>query len=81
MSKDHINPDHYKRGGIETFDYIQAKSMSYAQGNVIKYVSRYQYKNGLEDLQKAMWYLHKLIIEEEAKLAPIPFLPGQKPRA
>lgn len=63
---DKINPDHYTSGGIETIDYINAK-MTPAQfegfllGNIIKYTSRYQYKNGLEDLKKAEWYLKKLI--------------------
>lgn len=66
--KDNINPDHYKFGGIETIDYIQSKMPveafeGYLQGNVIKYISRYRQKNGVEDLKKAEWYLQKLIKE------------------
>lgn len=66
MSKDAINPDHYKQGGIETIDIMQAKLSpegfkGYLTGNVIKYISRYDHKNGLEDLKKAEWYLKKLI--------------------
>lgn len=65
-TKDPINPDHYKFGGIETIDYMKAKMTpegfeGYLQGNVIKYTSRYAHKNGLEDLEKAQWYLTKLI--------------------
>ncbi|EAD7622604.1 MULTISPECIES: DUF3310 domain-containing protein [Listeria] len=58
------NPSHYTAGGIETLDYIKAKVSdypSYAVGNIIKYVSRYEHKNGLEDLKKAQFYLNDLI--------------------
>ena len=53
---------HYTTGGIESIDYIRAKLGSdhfqaYCIGNVIKYVSRYSHKNGLEDLKKAQVYL------------------------
>lgn len=65
--KDIINhPDHYTKG-IETIDYIESWEMDYKQGNVIKYVTRYKYKNGLEDLKKAQWYLNRLIKEMEEK--------------
>lgn len=64
--KDNINPDHYKVGGIETFDFMKAKLSKealegYCAGNVIKYVTRYSHKNGVEDLKKAQWYLSKMI--------------------
>ncbi|HFQ6441024.1 TPA: DUF3310 domain-containing protein [Listeria monocytogenes] len=58
------NPSHYTSGGIETLDYIKAKVKdypSYAAGNILKYVSRYEYKNGIEDLKKAQFYLDDLI--------------------
>lgn len=66
IPKDVINPDHYKAGGIEAIDYMKAKMSpeafeGYLQGNVIKYVSRYKLKNGIEDLKKANWYLNRLI--------------------
>lgn len=61
-----INPNHYKTGGIETIDYLKAKLSEEAfegflAGNVLKYVSRYNDKNGVEDLKKANWYLARLI--------------------
>jgi len=56
-----INPQHYKQGNIEVIDFILDQKFSYLEGNIIKYVSRYKYKNGLEDLKKAQWYLEKLI--------------------
>lgn len=58
------NPSHYTTGGIETLDYIKAKVSdypSYAAGNILKYVSRYEHKNGIEDLKKAQFYLNDLI--------------------
>ena len=56
---DKVNhPPHYKVGGIETIDFIEAKSLNYNLGNVVKYLTRADHKgNKLEDLQKAQWYL------------------------
>ena len=59
-SEDNINPEHYTQG-IECIDYITSKNMSFLEGNVVKYVTRYKMKNGLEDLVKAQWYLTRLI--------------------
>jgi hypothetical protein len=69
MTKDAINPDHYKQGGIETIDIMKAKMTQeqfegYLLGNVIKYTTRYNLKNGTEDLKKAQWYLNYLINEK-----------------
>ena len=58
-----INPNHYKQGDIEVIDYILDQKFNYIEGNIIKYVSRYKYKNGAEDLKKARWYLDLLIAE------------------
>lgn len=56
------HPPHYKAGGIETIDFIEAKELGYHLGNVIKYVSRADHKgNKLEDLKKAQWYLNRAI--------------------
>jgi len=59
--KDNVNhPAHYKTGGIETIDFIEAKSLNYNLGNVVKYITRADYKgNKLEDLKKAQWYLNR----------------------
>lgn len=65
--EDMVNsPPHYNQAGIECIDAIEAALgvegfRSYCQGNVLKYVWRYQYKNKAEDLKKAEWYLQKLI--------------------
>ncbi len=62
MDEDKINPSYYKKG-IETTDYIVSHNMNYVEGNIIKYVTRYKEKNGLQDLLKAEWYLNRLIKE------------------
>jgi len=61
------SPPHYNQAGIECIDAIEAATSDgyeyYLQGNIIKYLWRYRYKNGVEDLKKAQWYLGKLIEE------------------
>ena len=60
---DNINhPEHYKVGGIETIDFIEAKKLNYNLGNAIKYISRARHKGSYsDDLQKAVWYLNREI--------------------
>jgi hypothetical protein len=60
---DSVNhPAHYKVGGIETIDFIEAKKLNYNIGNVVKYLTRADHKgNKLEDLRKAQWYLTREI--------------------
>ena len=56
------HPSHYKVGGIETIDFIEAKKLNYNIGNVVKYLTRADHKgNKLEDLRKAQWYLTREI--------------------
>jgi len=58
------HPPHYKAGGIETIDFIEAKDLNYRLGNVIKYVSRAGKKDGadpVQDLEKALFYLKREI--------------------
>ena len=61
-----VHPKHYNKG-IECWDYVASHDMDFLSGNVIKYTTRYKYKNGLEDLKKARQYLDKLIEVEENK--------------
>ena len=71
-----INPAHYQKGGVECIEAIEA-SMSqeafkgFLKGNCIKYIYRYENKNGAEDLRKAEWYLLRLIAlrEDEETMA------------
>lgn len=56
------HPAHYKAGGIETIDFIEAKGLNYNLGNVVKYITRSDLKgNRKQDLEKAMWYLKREI--------------------
>ncbi len=61
-------PRHYvEGGGIEPLDYIESRRLDYHEGNIIKYVSRYKKKGGVEDLEKARVYLNRLINLETKK--------------
>lgn len=68
------HPSHYKtESGIETIDVIEAftKDLEGIEatdtGNIIKYICRWNKKNGLQDLKKAQWYLNHLIEKVEEK--------------
>ena len=69
---DNVNhPSHYIQGKIECIDAIEESTKgligisAVCVANVIKYIWRYKFKNGIEDLKKARWYLDKLISHEE----------------
>ena len=54
------HPAHYKTGGIETIDFIEAKELNYNMGNAVKYISRAEHKGDKkQDLEKAVWYLNR----------------------
>jgi len=56
------HPYHYKVGGIETIDFIEAKELNYNMGNAVKYISRAEHKGDKkQDLEKAIWYLNREI--------------------
>lgn len=52
---------HYKGKAIQPWDFIVANDLGYLEGNIVKYVSRWKDKGGVEDLRKAQHYLQKLI--------------------
>lgn len=64
---DNVNhPSHYTQGGIECLDAIEASMpaegfQDYCKGNILKYIWRYRFKNGVEDLKKAQFYLGRMI--------------------
>ena len=60
-NEEQVGGRHYIEKAIQPWDYIIANQMGYLEGNIIKYVSRYKEKNGVEDLIKAAHYLDKLI--------------------
>lgn len=67
------NPSHYAQGGVECIDSIESSLsdeafLGYLKGNVQKYLWRYEKKeNPVQDLQKAKWYLDRLIEKESSR--------------
>jgi hypothetical protein len=70
------HPPHYKTGGIEAIDYIEAKLSpeefaGYCRGNALKYLSRAGHKDdAVQDYRKAKWYIERLIIRRDTATAP-----------
>lgn len=84
---DNVNhPSHYTQGSVECIDAMEAATVNKSgaeavcTSNIIKYLWRYEAKNGLEDVKKAQWYLNRLIAELEraagAKACPHEFVPN-----
>jgi hypothetical protein len=67
QEQDSVNhPSHYGQGSIEAITYIEdflttEEFIGYLRGNIAKYLHRWRYKNGLEDLKKAQVYLNWMI--------------------
>ena len=66
-----IGGSHYKKFKIQPYEFISKNDLSFFQGNVIKYVVRYPYKNGIQDLEKIIHYcqLEILKLRDEPKHA------------
>jgi len=62
-----VGGSHYAVKAIQPWDYIVANNLGYLEGNIVKYVSRWKDKGGVEDLKKAQHYLQKLIEVSGAK--------------
>lgn len=60
-----VGGQHYKKLAIQPWDYVLANHIGYMEGSVIKYITRWQDKNGLEDLYKCRHFLNKLIEHQE----------------
>lgn len=60
-SQRQVGGDHYKQMGIDPFSYALSNNLGFLEGTIIKYVSRWRQKNGLEDLEKAKHTLEVLI--------------------
>jgi len=77
--KDNINPEHYKAGGIETIEFIEAKMSKdefygYMKGNALKYISREGLKSvkitdQIDDIDKAIWFLEYMKKTKQAEIA------------
>jgi hypothetical protein len=67
-NEEQVGGDHYKNKAIQPWDYIASNNLGYLEGCVIKYVSRYKEKGGIQDLQKAAHYLQKLMEVQSERL-------------
>ena len=56
-----IGGNHYKGKAIQPWDYIVANNLGYLEGNVVKYISRWKEKGGIDDRRKVVHYAEKLI--------------------
>lgn len=60
--------DHYMKKAIQPWDFITDNNMPYLDGNVVRYITRWRDKNGLDDLYKAQHYLEKIIENEKKRV-------------
>lgn len=65
-----VGGDHYRQQKIQHWDYVIANGIPYMEAQIIKYVSRWRTKNGLQDLEKALHFLQKLLEVEACTSAP-----------
>jgi hypothetical protein len=60
-NENQVGGNHYRLKTIQPWDFIAANDLGFFEGNIVKYVSRWRSKGGVEDLRKARHYLDKLI--------------------
>lgn len=62
---DQVGGIHYKQMSIQPAEFIIKNDLGFCEGNVVKYVSRWRDKGGVEDLKKARHYINMLIEEND----------------
>jgi len=62
-----VGGDHYKSNAIQPWTYIIANELGYLEGNIVKYITRWRDKGGLQDIDKVIHYAEKLKEVEEIK--------------
>ena len=72
MSDPNHVPAHYTKGGIDPLEFSMSNNLGFAEGNIIKYVYRYDLKGGVQDLLKARECLDRLIAQEKRKVTVPP---------
>jgi hypothetical protein len=77
-----VGGDHYRKKPIQHWDFVGTNQHSYLGGQVSKYLCRWKDKNGVQDVDKAVHFLDKLIeVMHQAEIHPIPvheFLEAQE---
>jgi hypothetical protein len=61
------HPAHYTQGTLECIDAIEGLALPFHEAQILKYITRWKFKNGVQDLKKARWYLDRLISKLEAE--------------
>lgn len=61
------HPSHYTRGMLECIDAIEGLELPFHEAQVLKYITRWRFKGGVQDLEKARWYLDRLISKAGAE--------------
>ena len=67
-NEEQVGGEHYRNKAIQPWDYIVSNNLGYLEGCVVKYVSRYKEKGGMQDLEKAAHYLQKLMEVQSERL-------------
>ena len=62
-----VGGSHYKDMAIQPIEYIHKNGLGFCEGNVVKYITRWKTKNGIEDLKKVIHYAELLIQMEQEK--------------
>ena len=61
MNGEQVGGTHYEKMKIQPVEYIHANGLDFFEGNVVKYVTRHRYKNGSEDIKKAIDYCKMIL--------------------
>ena len=77
VTMNNIKPDHYGDSEIDVISFCQANKLDFMQGNVIKYITRYRKKNGLEDLRKAVEYINRILADEYTEYEAVVRIRGE----
>lgn len=72
-----VGGEHYKNQAIQPVEYVHANNLGFFEGNVLKYITRWRYKNGVADLEKAKHYL-ELLIELESRRVSLEVIDGRR---
>lgn len=75
-----VGGNHYKKSKIQPIEYIHANELGFIEGCIVKYISRWRDKGGLEDIRKIKHYCDLLIELEEKEITEPPFksIPANK---
>lgn len=75
-----VGGDHYRKGTIQPIEFIHANGLGYIEGAIVKYITRWREKGGLQDLEKIKHYVDLLIELEQRKSQTTPETPQVTPR-